>query len=400
MDIDNQEIGPRAVTEPPLTGVKIIDLSLLLPGPLCSMYLADLGAEVIKIENPRAYDATRAMGKEGHFPVFELLNRNKKAITLNLKKKQAKPVLYRLLADADILLEGFRPDALNEMGLGYQTLKQEFPNLIYCGISGYGTDGPYKDLAGHDANYLALSGVLGLTGIAGGPPSLLGAQIADIGGGTLTALSAILAALYRREKTGYGQKIDISMMEGSLQFISLYLAAYLSSGKLPERGNELLSGKLPNYKIYAIQENRYVVLAALEERFFRAFLRQAKIELKYPYEELYFEKISQQLEQFFFAKSLAELQPLFEHKECCLSPIRELSEVLQCPHLQARKILPSFEHQEFGSICQPAAPFRFSDSQLATYQPAPGHGQHNQHVYTALGYTAEELAELKQQRII
>ena len=142
----------------PLTGVKVIDLSLLLPGPLCSMYLADMGAEVIKVENPRAYDGTRAMVKsESGLPgLFFMTNRNKKAITLNLKKEQSKKILFKLLEDADILLEGFRPDALEEMGIGYSVLKEKFPRLIYCGISGYGASGPYKDWAGHDGNYLAL----------------------------------------------------------------------------------------------------------------------------------------------------------------------------------------------------------------------------------------------------
>ncbi|MBP7283324.1 MAG: CoA transferase, partial [Leptospiraceae bacterium] len=198
----------------PLVGVKVIDLSLLLPGPLCSMYLADMGAEVIKIENPRAYDGTRAMVKseKGLPGLFFMTNRNKKAITLNLKKEQSKEILFKLLEDADILLEGFRPDALDEMGIGYSVLKEKFPRLIYCGISGYGTSGVYKHWAGHDGNYLALAGVLDQLG-GRDKPSLAGFQLADIGGGTLTAVAAILAALYSREKTGRGQKIDVSMME-------------------------------------------------------------------------------------------------------------------------------------------------------------------------------------------
>ena len=192
------------MTKGALDGIRVIDLSLLLPGPLCSMYLGDMGAEVIKVENPRAYDATRAMQKNnaGFAGSYHLLNRNKKAITLNLKKDESKEILFKLLDKADILLEGFRPDALDEMGFGYEVLKEKFPRLIYCGISGYGISGPYKDLAGHDGNYLALSGLLDQMGRRDSPPALSGFQVADIGGGTLVALSAIIAALYSREKTG------------------------------------------------------------------------------------------------------------------------------------------------------------------------------------------------------
>ncbi|MEM7180501.1 MAG: CaiB/BaiF CoA-transferase family protein [Spirochaetota bacterium] len=387
--------------EPPLSGVKVLDLSMLLPGPLCSMYLGDMGAEVIKVENPRAYDATRAMGKKGEFPgLFYMLNRNKKAITLNVKKKESQEILYRLLENTDILLEGFRPTALAGMGIGYEDLHKRFPRLIYCGIYGYGDSGPYRDFAGHDANYLALSGVLGLSGESGRGPSLWGAQIADIGGGSLTALSGILAALYCREKNGYGQKVDVSMMEGSLQFAALYWGTYLSTGKLPERGKELLSGKLPNYSIYQTADKRYVVLAALEERFFRAFLRQASIALEYPIQEEYYKPIRQQIAEYFSGKTCEEIEGLFHNPECCLSLIKTFAEVLQDPHLQERGVIFSQQDSRYGKVTQIASPFRFSASQLHYMGEPPTHGQHNQQVYQSLGYTQEQIQEWEKKRII
>ena len=388
----------------PLTGVKVIDLSLLLPGPLCSMYLADMGAEVIKIENPRAYDGTRAMvkSKEGLPGLFFMTNRNKKAVTLNLKKEKSKEILFKLLEDADILLEGFRPDALDEMGIGYSVLKEKFPRLIYCGISGYGTSGPYKDWAGHDGNYLALSGVLDQLG-ARDKPSLAGFQLADIGGGTLTAVAAILATLYSREKTGKGQKIDVSMMESSLQFISLYAGIYMSTGKLPERGNELLSGKLANYNIYKTKEGRFVFLGALEERFFRTFLRQIgkehlMVEGK-NLEELS-EEFKETLEDFFLSKSFADLKPLFENPDCCLTPIKNLSEVLQDEHLLERGSVFKKNHPVYGEYFQFASPFRFSETVCEYNTHPPEHGEHNDTVYSSLGYTREELDKWKKERII
>lgn len=254
----------------PLSGIKVIDLSLLLPGPLCSMYLGDMGAEIIKVENPRAMDATRVMFKKanGTPSLYLMLNRNKKAITLNLKKEKSREILFKLLENADILLEGFRPDGLAKMGYGYDDLKERFPKLIYCGIYGYGTEGKYRNFAGHDVNYLSLSGVLSQTGKT---PQIPGYQLADIGGGTMTALSSILAALYAREKTGKGQKISVSMMDSSLPFLSLYGGIYGATGKNPEGGNELLSGKLPNYNVYQTKEGRWVALGALEDMFLKLF---------------------------------------------------------------------------------------------------------------------------------
>ena len=179
----------------PLTGVKVLDLSLLLPGPLCSQHLADMGAEVIKVENPRLGDLTRYMGtkvtkgEHAETGFFLQLNRNKKSICVNIKRDAGREVILRLLKDCDILLEGFRPDTLNELGIGYEQLKEKFPRLIYCAISGYGATGHYKEHAGHDANYIARAGLLALNGVKGGPPIVPGFQVADIGGGTLTALA-------------------------------------------------------------------------------------------------------------------------------------------------------------------------------------------------------------------
>ncbi|HMV41418.1 MAG TPA: CoA transferase [Leptospiraceae bacterium] len=388
----------------PLNGVKVIDLSLLLPGPLCSMYLGDMGAEVIKIENPRAYDGTRAMVKsESGMPgLFFMTNRNKKAITLNLKKSESKEILFKLLEKADILLEGFRPDALDEMGIGYDVLKEKFPRLIYCGISGYGTSGPYKDWAGHDGNYLALAGVLDQLGEKD-KPSLAGFQLADIGGGTLVALASILAALYSREKTGKGQKIDVSMMESSLQFISLYAGIYLSNGKLPERGNELLSGKLSNYHIYKTKENRFVFLGALEERFFRTFLRQIGkehlLEEGKNLEEISSE-MKETLTEYFEEKTFSDLDFLFQNPDCCLTPIKNLDEVLKDPHLMERSSIFKKNHPTFGEYFQFAAPFRFSNTPCEYTLHPPEHGEHNFEIFTGLGYSKEEIEKFKKGRII
>ncbi|MBE7411869.1 MAG: CoA transferase [Leptospiraceae bacterium] len=388
-----------------LAGIRVVDLSLLLPGPLCSMYLGDMGAEVIKVENPRAYDGTRAMQKNenGFAGSFHLLNRNKKAITLNLKKPESKEILFRLLEKSDILLEGFRPSTLDEMGIGYDTLKEKFPRLIYCGISGYGISGPYKDLAGHDGNYLSLSGLLDQMGTKDSPPSLAGFQVADIGGGTLIALSGILAALYSREKTGKGQRIDVSMMEGSLQFLSLYAGGYISENTNPKRGDEILSGKLPNYSVYEIQNNRYVFLGALEERFFRTFLRHTNLESileEFPYQEKNFGNIKEKIRDYFLKQNEDSLKNIFENKDTCLTLVKKISEVFQDPHLKERKSIFYFEHPVYGKIPQFAAPFRFSETPCEYRLHAPEHGEHNLEVFKVLGYSENAIIDLKKNRII
>ncbi|MCB1190761.1 MAG: CoA transferase [Leptospiraceae bacterium] len=388
----------------PLKGVQVVDLSLLLPGPLCSMYLADMGAEVIKIENPRAKDPTRVMFQSptGIPYLYLMVNRNKKAITLNLKKEKAKEVLFKLLENADILLEGFRPDALDGMGIGYEVLKQKFPRLIYCGIYGYGSTGPYKDMAGHDANYLALSGLLDQIG-SKNSPSLAGFQLADIGGGTLTALVSILAALYSREKTGKGQKIDVSMMESSLQFLSLYAGIFLSNNIPPERGNELLSGKIPNYNIYETKEGRFVCLGALEERFFKTFLRQIGQEdllERYPLQEENFEILKAKLKEFFSSKTLGDLQVLFQNPDCCLTPIKNLKEVMEDKHLLERGMIYSVDHPTYGNIVQFAPPFRFSDAICKYNTHPPEHGEHNMEILEGLGYSKGEIESMKKDRVL
>ncbi|HMV80488.1 MAG TPA: CaiB/BaiF CoA-transferase family protein [Leptospiraceae bacterium] len=387
----------------PLSGVKVVDLSLLLPGPLCSMYLADLGAEVIKIENPRAADATRVMYKsESGIPaLYLMLNRNKKAMTLNLKKEECREILFSLLQDADILLEGFRPGALDEMGIGWNVLSEKFPGLIYCGISGYGTSGKYRDFAGHDGNYLALSGMLGLMG-SSDAPSLSGAQIADIGGGTLTALSAILAALYRKAKTGKGMNVDISMMESSLQFLSLYLGIYFSTGSVPQRGDELLSGKLPNYNIYKVRNERFVFLGTLEERFFRCFLRAAGLEKKMeelPLNEENFPRWKSVLSEYFLKQDFETLNPIFENSEACLSPVLNLEEAVHSEVFRERRLVFEMEHSKYGKIFQTGSPFPFLRGSENRTLP-PEHGEHTDEILMKLGYSQEKIGFFRKSRII
>ncbi|MFZ5628349.1 MAG: CaiB/BaiF CoA transferase family protein [Spirochaetota bacterium] len=393
----------------PLTGVKVLDLSLLLPGPLCSQHLADMGAEVIKVENPRLGDMTRYLTtkvSKGDFAeagAFLQLNRNKKSITVNIKREGGRDVIMRLLKDADILLEGFRPDTLNELGIGYEQLKEKFPRLIYCAISGYGATGHYKEHAGHDANYIARSGLLSLNGVKGGPPVVPGFQVADIAGGTLTALAAILAALYAREKTGKGQFIDVSMQDGATPFLSLLLGDYIATGKEPERGNDMLSGMLPNYKIYETKDGKYVMLAALEEKFFQTFLRQIEREdiLKnMSRDEAGFNAATTELEKIFKSKTYSEWAPLFENPDSCFSGLSSLGEVLKDKHLRERGTVLEIDHPKLGKVPVIGSPFHFSETPVSYRLAPPEMGQHTEDVLKSAGFSAAEIEQLKKDKCV
>ncbi|HMJ01633.1 MAG TPA: CoA transferase, partial [Conexibacter sp.] len=246
-----------AASAGPLAGLKILDLSRLLPGGFCSLLLADLGAEVLKVEDMAMGDYVRwsppfVEGAEdsARSALFLSLNRNKRSIRIDLKSDAGKEVLLRLAREHDVLLESFRPGVLDRLGVGYERLKAENPGLVYCAITGYGQDGPKRDAAGHDMNYLALAGLLGITGEADGPPIQAAGQIADVGGGALMAAVGILAALRERERSGLGQVVDVSMADGALSWLAMVAARTLAEGVAPRRGELELAGGLTCYRPY------------------------------------------------------------------------------------------------------------------------------------------------------
>lgn len=391
------------------------------------MHLADLGAEVIKIENPRVPDMTRLMGTklsstlaagsnvapeeekdsgEGPTGLYYSVNRNKKSISLNIKRPEGREVLLKLLETADILLEGFRPGTLEEMGIGYSALHERFPGLIYCAISGYGATGPQKDRAGHDGNYMAESGLLYITGEAGGAPVLPGVQIADTAGGSLLALSGILAALYHREKTGKGQFVDTGMMDGAFSLLSIHAGELAAAGGLPDRGLMDLSGGLPNYSVYETKEGRHVMLGALEGNFFRTFLKNiGREELM---EELQSDPDSQEnrervrakLKQFFLDKTYEDLAPLFAHTDCCLTPVLSPEEAFHGAQLKAREAAVALQDPELGPVPVTGSPFHLSESPPSYRNPPPGHGQQTEEILKELGYDAKALEGLRKRRAI
>ena len=259
-----------------LEGVTVLDLSRLLPGGFCSLLFADAGADVIKVEDtgmgdyirwaPPLYgdDSKQALGTRSS--LYLSLNRGKRSIRLDLKSDGGREALLRLVRDADVVLESFRPGVLDRLGVGYETLKAQNPRIIYCAITGYGLTGPNVSRAGHDTNYLALGGLLGLTGEADGAPVSAAGQIADLGGGGLMAAWSILAALWERERSGEGQLVDVSMTDGAQSWLAMVAAAYLADGNVPKRGSETLNGGFACYRPYECADG-WVSVGALEPKF-------------------------------------------------------------------------------------------------------------------------------------
>src|SRR5947209_3363240 len=267
----------RGVPDLPLAGLRVLDLSRLLPGGFCSLLLADLGAEVLKVEDTGMGDYIRwsppyyeQAGESARSALYLALNRGKRSIRLNLKQDGGRDALLRLAREYDVVLESFRPGVLDRLGVGYERLKQENPGLVYCAISGYGQDGPNRNRSGHDMNYLGLNGLLGLTGDADGPPVQAAGQIADLGGGALMAAVGILMALRERDRSGQGQMVDCSMFDGSLSWLAMLAAEAFATGRAPRRGELGLAGRYNCYRPYECADG-YVTLGALEPKFWQAW---------------------------------------------------------------------------------------------------------------------------------
>jgi len=255
---------------PLLSGLRVLDLSRLLPGPFCTLQLAQLGAEVIKIEEPDGGDYTRALSPA----LFDIVNRGKKSVTLDLRRAEDVERLKQLVRSADVLIESFRPGVMDKLGCGYDTLKAVNPKLVYASLTGYGQTGPFRDRPGHDLNYLGYAGVLDQTGLAGKRPAMSNVQIADLAGGALTCALGILAAVQGAQKSGQGCWVDAGMLDGTLALQSMALATLHEQGKTFPRGKDFLTGALPNYNLYRCRDGKYLAVGALEPKFFFAFLKQ------------------------------------------------------------------------------------------------------------------------------
>jgi alpha-methylacyl-CoA racemase len=390
----------------PLEDVKILDLTRLLPGGFCTLLLADLGADVVKVEDTGQGDYVRwappYYGTDEHTPlgtrsaIYLSLNRNKRSIRLDLKQEEGRQALLKLAESADVLVESFRPGVLERLGVGFEVLRQANPALVYCPITGYGQDGPNRDRAGHDMNYLGLNGVLGLTGEAGGAPIQSGAQIADLGGGGLMAAIGILAALQEARRSGQGQMVDISMTDGSLAWLVMEAGRYFGSGEVPQRGNIMLSGGIVCYRPYEAADG-WVTCGALEPKFWGRFCQGVD---RPDLVEKQFEKpgseAHRQIAEVFKTKTRAEWKAFNDEHDAMIEPILDLDEALESELVREREMVVSYEQPGMGEVKQLGFPIKLSRTPASIERPAPALGEHTADVLSDAGYSAEEIQALEE----
>ncbi len=388
----------------PLEGIRVLDLSRLLPGGFCSLLLADYGADVLKVEDTGAGDYIRwappyVAGAEqsARSALFLALNRNKRSIRIDLKQQAGREVLLALVREHDVVLESFRPGVLDRLGVGYDAMRAVNPKLVLCAITGYGQDGPLRDRPGHDMNYLARVGLLGLTGEPGGPPVLPAGQIADLGGGALMAAFGILAALREAERTGEGQLVDVSMADGALSWLALVAARFLADGELPARGRLELAGGLACYRPYACADGGWVALGALEARFWRAWCRGVgREDLLDAQFAAPGSAAHAAVEEVFAARTRAAWEDFAAEHECCLEPVLDLDEALASELVRAREMVVELDQP---GVAQPVrllgAPVRLSRTPADTSRlPGPSLGEHTAAVLRGAGYDEAAIAQL------
>ena len=388
----------------PLEGMRVLDLTRLLPGPFCTLLLADMGADVIKVEDTDAGDYLRftpPLSSSGMSIHFHTLNRNKRSIAIDLKRREGRELLLELATWADVLIEQFRPGVMERLELGYETIKEVNPSIIYCSLTGYGQDGPYRDVAGHDINYLGYAGVLDSTGAAEGPPVICGVQIADLGAGGMFSAISILTAYIYMMKTGEGQHLDVSMMDGSISWLTVNTGELFMTGKGPERGTQVLQGAFPCYNVYEAGDG-YMAVGALENKFWQR-LCEILGRPEYGPEQFNTEKNGEMfawLEGKFKEKTRAEWMEVFAGEDACVSPVLSVTEMASDPQVLHRKMVVEVEDEKIGRAKTLGIPVKFGATPGEMRRPAPGLGEHATEVLEMLGCSAEDIERLRADGVI
>lgn len=394
----------RPVKKGPLAGVKVIDFTRLLPGPLATMFLADMGADVIKVEDPDNPDYVRDFEPRinGMSMFYLSLNRSKRSLAVNYLSTHGKQVIYDLVKGADVLVEQYRPGVMKEMGFGYEDLVAINPKLVYVSVTGYGQTSSMAMAAGHDLNYIAVGGALGITGSEDGSLTIPGFQLADIAGGSYMAMNAVLAALYQRERTGKGDWVDVAMTDAVAPFTTLQFAYYQGTKQVPAPSRFELSGSMANYNVYPCADGKFVALGSLEPKFWNRFCakagRQDWTERFLSPDEI--DKVKAELREFFLGKSRQEWLHFFSGEDICLTTVNSLADMETDKQLTERNMFLENEHPAVGKYKTINQPLKFKQTIFDNNWSAPDLGDDSASVLKELNYTSEAIQMLLDEGVV
>ena len=397
-----------------LEGIKVLDFCRNAPGMFCTTVLADLGAEVLMVERPMdesrsAYEKLVAgienRDDERRHAAFNALQRNKRSIALNLKEAEAQQIVHKLVEAADVVVEGFRPGVMERLGAGYEKVRSINSRVVYCSVSGYGQDGPYSQMAGHDINYISVAGALGLIGEQDGKPAIPLNLIADYAGGGLCGAVGILAALMAREKTGAGQLVDIAMSEGVLYMLSGLVSDVLSRGISAERGGNRLNGGAPYYNVYRTKDDKYFSIAAIEPWFWENLCRALDREDLLPYQDsdgVKKTEVELALSEAFMTRTREEWFETLKDANISIGKVYSLEEALDDPHAQQRGMVLDIETPEIpeGRVRQVATSIHLSETPGRVGHLGSAVGQHTAEILAELGFESEVIVDLVNRQVV
>jgi crotonobetainyl-CoA:carnitine CoA-transferase CaiB-like acyl-CoA transferase len=386
-----------------LEGIRVLDMAWMGPGPFCATILGDLGAEVIKIHD--AHPQRR--GGPAAFVFLDLPTfpgwRNCKAMGLNLKTDEGRGIFYKLARTADVITEGFRHGVVKRLGVDYDTVKEINPRIVYASLTGYGQDGPYRDLAGHDINYISLAGLLGMTGVSGGPPVIPGTLVADFAAGGMSAAIGILSALVARDRLGRGQFVDVSMTDAVVGLMTPQIEPYLTYGILGKRGETMATGQWPWYNVYETKDGKHIAIGAVEPWFYANLChllgREDFIEHQYTEGEKR-EEIFQYFRQTFLTRTRDEWVEILQQKDTCATPVYSLDEVASDPHLIFRGMIAELDHPTLGRVRQVGPIIKLSESHFRVRNWSQRFGQHTEEIMLELGYDKAGIEKLRNADVI
>ena len=390
-----------------LEGIKVVDLSRYAPGFYVSMYLGDMGADVIRVEEP-ATSGRRAEFKDVPLEykamedqrgaAYNALERNKRKIALNLKDEDAREVFYKLVADADVVLEGSRPGVAQRLGVDYETCREINPRIVYCSLTGFGQDGPYARKAGHDINYISIAGALGLVGQRDGTPSIPANLVADYAGGAQFAIIGVLTALLARQHTGKGQFVDIAMTDGVVSLMVQFTQQFFKDGDVPRPASMRLNGGVAHYNVYQAKDGRWVAVGANEPYF---FANLCKLVGRPDLAEHQFDperggEIESALREAFKTRPAQEWHDLMAAEDTCVTKVYDLQEVFADPQIVHRQMVMELQHETVGTVRQVGFPVKLSETPASVRRFAGAKGQDTDDLMRELGYAPEEIQRLRE----